>query len=71
VVPEDGTIDVAVYAADGRLVRSLASGRATAGVYHVEWNGLGSNGRPVPGGIYYVRGSIGATRVLNRMVRVR
>jgi len=45
-----------VYAADGRMVRTLYRGLTPAGVsIPVQWNGLDEGGRAVPSGLYFYR----------------
>ena len=49
-------VDVEVLDIKGRLVRPLAAGRTMPpGWTSLEWDGLGSNGRRVRQGIYFVR----------------
>ncbi|MEO0079703.1 MAG: C25 family cysteine peptidase [candidate division WOR-3 bacterium] len=52
---EESPVELAVFDASGRMVRSLASGRAPAGSYVTLWNGTDDTGRPLPYGIYFVR----------------
>jgi hypothetical protein len=51
----DGRVDLAVYDASGRLVRTLASGSHRAGEHTAVWNGADDAGRPVARGVYFVR----------------
>ena len=51
-------VRVSIYAADGRLVRTLALGRKPAGIYRdksraVYWNGKNGQGEPVASGLYF------------------
>ena len=62
-----GELDVAVYDAAGRLVRTLRRGVNPAGSVPVEWNGRDVEERPVPAGVYFVRA---ATRGLSETKRV-
>lgn len=48
-----GTATLAVFAADGRRVRTLAAGGP--GAREVRWAGDDDRGRPLPAGIYWVR----------------
>ena len=65
-------ITVAIHAADGRLVRTLAFGYQTAGVYKSKgraayWDGRNAQGEPVASGIYFytlMAGDFTATRKL-------
>ena len=51
----DGTADLKVYDAGGRVVRTLASGPCRAGSYTTVWNGADNAGRRLARGIYFVR----------------
>ena len=51
-------VNVSIYAADGKLVRTLALGYKQAGIYHDKsraayWNGKNRQGEPVASGIYF------------------
>jgi hypothetical protein len=48
-------VEVEVYGSDGRLVRSLFSGRGTAGALLTYWDGRAADGRAAPAGVYVVR----------------
>ena len=51
----DGDAEVAIYDVLGRSVRTLARGKATAGVHRIEWDGRTSGGRPAGAGLYFAR----------------
>jgi hypothetical protein len=51
----NGEIDLAIYSADGRLVRALETGSKGAGEYAVAWDGTDGTGRKVGSGQYFVR----------------
>jgi hypothetical protein len=55
VLPDAGTVRVAIHDANGRFVRLLSGAHFTAGAHHVSWNGLDSTGRILPAGAYFVR----------------
>ena len=63
-------VSVSIYAADGKLVRTLALGRISAGVYHSKaraayWDGNNTQGEPVASGLYFYTfkaGEFSATR---------
>ncbi|MGD8395413.1 MAG: FlgD immunoglobulin-like domain containing protein, partial [Candidatus Eiseniibacteriota bacterium] len=66
------SIDVAIYDATGRRVRSLASGRLEPGRMRLTWDGREPSGRPVASGIYFVRLAIdGGAVETRRLVVVR
>ena len=51
----DADVSLQVFDASGRVVRTLASGRTTAGTYTTAWNGRDDTGRELARGIYFVR----------------
>jgi len=51
--PEDAHLAINVYDPTGKKVRSLVSGRVTAGYHIVTWNGSDDQGRSLPSGIYF------------------
>ena len=67
---ETAEVTVSIYAADGRLVRTLALGQLPAGVYQTRtraayWDGLNAQGEPVASGVYFYMlwaGDFSATR---------
>ncbi|MEZ4648616.1 MAG: FlgD immunoglobulin-like domain containing protein [Candidatus Eisenbacteria bacterium] len=54
-LPNAGNVDIAIFDASGRQVRSLASGLLSAGAHSMEWNGQDDSGREAPAGMYFVR----------------
>jgi len=50
-----GPVDLALYAVDGRRVRTLAKGVRETGEYTETWDGRDDNGAPVAAGVYYAR----------------
>ncbi|HYM81388.1 MAG TPA: C25 family cysteine peptidase [Candidatus Limnocylindria bacterium] len=70
-VPSDlvgGELELAVYDLLGRKVRTLASGRAAAGRFSVEWNLRGDQGEAVGGGIYFAKLRLGAQQQSRKLV---
>ncbi len=59
---------VALYDLAGRQVASLWDAPLPPGVTRVSWDGRASGGVPVPAGVYFARGSIGAARLSHRVV---
>jgi len=64
-------IRVSVHDAAGRLVRTLFDGKLTPGPHALEWNGRGSDGAPLPPGVYFFEirhpeGVVGAKALLVR-----
>lgn len=55
-VPVTGSVDVGVFAANGRRVATVLSQSAAApGVYDLVWDGREDGGRRAPSGVYFVR----------------
>jgi hypothetical protein len=54
-LPTDGNVNLRVYDAAGRTVRTLASGHQRAGSYSVTWDSRDNRGREVPRGVYFYR----------------
>jgi hypothetical protein len=48
-------VEVAIYDIGGRLVRTLANRRFTAGVHDLTWDGMDDHGRRVANGVYFTR----------------
>jgi hypothetical protein len=65
VLESDADVRVDVYDAAGRRVRSIDTGRATAGELRIDFDGRDDGGRALPSGVYFGRiraGSATATR---------
>ena len=54
-LPEASKVEVAIYDALGRRVRTLVSGRRSAGKHRVVWDGKGEEGRAIGSGVYVYR----------------
>jgi subtilisin family serine protease len=54
-VPTAGPLALAVYGADGRLVRALRQGPAAAGIVRLDFDGRDARGRALPAGVYFLR----------------
>jgi len=54
-IPETGPVELGVYDARGRLVRTLVDGIQPHGSHVQDWNGTNDNGTAVASGVYYVR----------------
>ena len=50
-----GPMDLAVYAVDGRRMRTLSSGEHAAGEYRLSWDGRGDAGQTLSAGVYFAR----------------
>lgn len=69
-LPSGGRASVAVFGADGRLIRRLLDGRREAGRHTVLWDGRGADGRAVAPGIYFARVEALGSRASFRLVRL-
>lgn len=65
-----GRVDLALFAIDGRRVRSLHDGLQEAGVYRLSWDGADDHGRTVPAGVYFLRLDAGGQRLTRTLVRL-
>ncbi len=64
-----GPARLEIFDARGRLVRLLVDGHRAEGLQRVFWDGLGADGRPQPGGVYFGRLNVqGETRTLKMML---
>ncbi len=54
-LPKDADVEISVYDALGRKVRTLVSGHVKAGRHTVKWNGLDDLGHKLTNGMYFVR----------------
>ncbi len=50
-----GLVDLVIYDAAGRAVRTLVHEKHSAGYHTAIWNGTDAQGRSVPSGIYFIR----------------
>ncbi len=69
-LPRGSDVDVAVYAVDGTLVRTLARGGLRAGYYDVAWDGRAGAGQRVSRGIYYCRMVAPQFTAVQKLVKV-
>ena len=65
---KDLTVTAKVLDASGRLVRTLAAGRLTAGRQTLSWDRRDENGRRVDPGVYFVRISTGSEVFARKLV---
>ena len=55
ILQEDGAVELRIYDAAGKLVRTLVDGQRRAGRHQVAWTGRSESGRALPSGLYLVR----------------
>ena len=70
-VPGESEVELALYDAQGRHLRTLARGVLPAGVHRVQWDGRDDNGRAVEPGVYFARLRREAESATVRLVRLR
>ena len=71
MLPVAGHARLQVYAADGRLVRTLVDSDLPAGEHSRDWLGLDQTGRGVPSGTYLVRLETGRGEAVSKVMLVR
>jgi len=54
-IPENTQVRISVYNTIGQHVIDLVNEEQAAGFYHLQWNGLNKQGRPVSSGLYIYR----------------
>jgi hypothetical protein len=54
-IAKPGPVELSLFDVTGRRIRSLVSGSAAPGTYHVQWDGRDGGGRSVAGGVYFAR----------------
>ena len=64
-------VEVAIYAIDGRRVRTLVEMRIPVGQYRAHWDGTDQSGKPVGSGVYFAVLSAGTFRMTRKMMLVR
>jgi hypothetical protein len=67
----EGPVKLAIYDAQGRVVRALKSGRVKAGEQSVRWDGRDRSGRNVEAGLYFARLETPGGRSHAKIVRVQ
>jgi len=68
-----GAVPVAlrIYDLSGRMVRTLDQGVREAGVHTTRWDGADATGRPLGGGVYFIRIIAGPFAATRRLVLAR
>ncbi len=66
-----GSVDLAVYGVDGKLLRTLVHEAREAGEYSVAWDGREDSGTRVAPGVYYVRLVTAQGRFVRAATRLR
>jgi hypothetical protein len=64
-------LEIGIYDVDGRSIRTLAHGPKRAGRHTLVWDGRNEAGRPVAGGLYFVRFRAGDVRQSGQIIVLR
>jgi hypothetical protein len=70
-LPHEDQVVLRVYNPVGQLVRTLVSGKESAGFKRVAWDGRDDVGRRVPSGVYFYRLQAGGFTDTKKMVVIR
>ncbi len=70
-LPEAGNVQLAIYDASGRAVRTLADGAYAPAVHRVFWDARDDCGRRVGPGVYFVRIEVGTFHAERRLTVMR
>ena len=63
-----GRYKIEIYNLQGKLLNTIADQTLEAGGYYIDWYGTGSNGNPLPNGIYILRLTGEKQRVNSRVI---
>jgi hypothetical protein len=63
-------VDVRVFDATGRAVRSLFAGPLPAGEHRLVWDGASDSGQPTASGVYFIRAQSGGLTLKTKVVRI-
>jgi len=70
-LPHAGEAALVLYAVDGRRVRTLFAGSASAGRTTLTWDGRDAAGREMPAGAYFARVTFAGEEKVSKVVRLR
>ncbi|MCZ6766301.1 MAG: aryl-sulfate sulfotransferase [bacterium] len=70
-LPEAGFVELMVYDAGGRLVRTLVQENMPAGAKEVTWDGHDDAGNQVSSGVYFYRLTVGTQTLTRKMVMIK
>ncbi len=68
---ESGNVSLQIFDVQGRLVRTLADGYFSHGVYNLTWNGSTDRGRNAASGVYFYRLKTARKEFTKKMVLLR
>jgi subtilase family serine protease len=64
-------VDLQIFSVDGRRLADLVDRHQKPGYYSLQWSGTDDGGRPLPGGVYFLRFEAGNYRNHQKIVVVR
>ena len=70
-LPKENRVELAIYSISGQRVRTLLSGRMSAGTYSSVWDGRDDSGRPVSSGVYLSRLTAGKNTAVRKMLLMK
>ena len=70
-VPQPGHVRLSVYNIRGQRVATLVNDHLTAGEHSVQWRGVDDSGRPVAGGVYLCRLSVGKQKETRKLLLLK
>jgi len=70
-LPANERVGLAIYAADGKLVRTLVDGVKERGSHSATWDGRDTSGTPVSSGVYFYRLTAGKFSESKKMVLLK
>jgi hypothetical protein len=70
-LPQDASMNLKVFDASGRVIRTLASSVMPAGSHTVTWDGRDESGVQAPAGIYFYRMQAGQFDAIRKLILVR
>ncbi len=70
-LPDDASVQVAVYDVSGALVRLLESGQRQAGEHSVRWDGHNEQGLAAASGVYFVQLKAGKNTAVRKVTLVQ
>jgi len=69
-LPSEDEVALKLYSVDGRLVRTLASGRVDAGLHEIAWDGTNDAGHRVAPGVYFYSLKVGERELTRKLVMI-
>jgi len=70
-VPRPGRVELRIFDAGGRVVRSLLNEQVPAGHHHLRWDGRNDQGRPVASAVYFYELRSAGERLHRKIVLIR